>query len=302
MTEMCGVPKYTGKYFMVNWFCIISKYFSNIKGQYNAPTWCNSSTTQAVALPHEDISLNCTVEFSNHSIASTATGKWEKWPQRKTTPPNTTFSGGYFTIMIFLSNVTEVDHGYYMLYIIYSGNCLFSCANISLVIADECYGVMPEPMTKEKVTVTVSPGTLSLTLVANFSGDTIETHYRILWSNSSTHDLLLVRPEGKYFPKHRRISDCAFIEELEIRNISEMDGGLYTASALGYGRTGNVTVFEVIIENSHEDTLIVTTSATASLFYILIIIIVPILSLVVCISAILIYKKRKKNSPRRCKY
>ena len=172
---------------------------------------------------------------------------------------------------------------------------MFSCTNISLIVEDECYSAMPEPMTKEKVIVTASPDTSSLKLVANFSGDTIEANYRIVWSNDSVADLLRNGLRDKYFTKRRKISDCAFTEELQIRNISEKNSGLYTARPRGYGNNGNGTSFEVIVESSHEEGVVF------SLFYIIIIVIVPIIvALGVCIGAIFIYKK-KKSSSRRCK-
>ena len=237
------------------------------QGHYDKPTLINYTTTQPVARPHDSMVMNCEVNFTNSSVASTTMATCQRrWSSRQsaTACTNATIThrlpGNHFNISLPLSNITEEDQAVYTLSISYSEKCSFSCPDISLRVADWCFGRTPEPVNPGMVNITAPHDASQLSLVANFTGDTDSARFSIVWSNSSTRNLKRVGTRNKYFTKRSIVSTCLFTEELIIRNVTMLDAGMYEARAAGLQSVGNVTYFKVNIdqeESSHLSLLVI---------------------------------------------
>ena len=226
------------------------------------PVVVNYSTTVPNSLLHKDVTMCCEVEFRDASLSASTVATWWRWPESTASLANASLTqaltGNSFRIFLSLNNVTQLDQADYTLagtFSVGDKNCSFSCPTMSLSVRDECYFKIPQP-TRGNVTITTPIDVPSLTLVANFTGDTDRGHYRIVWSNGSVYDLEYFRTSQKYFTKHSKISSCLFTEELIITNISMTDAGVYTAEATGYFDSGNRTFFNVIIAETTKSAIL----------------------------------------------
>ena len=255
------------------------------------PVICDQSTTVPNALLHQNATMYCEVKFRDASISASAVANWSRWPEGTELLAKTSLThsltGNSSRFTLSLSNVTRSDQADYTIvwtYFVSGKNCSFPCLTVALSVRDECYFKIPQPM-HGNVTITTPINVPSLTLVANFTGDPVREHYRIVWSNSSVYDLEYFGTRQKYFIKHSKISSCLFTEELIITNVSMADAGLYTAEAAG---SGNVTFFEVIITKKTKSTILAPVLGT-----LVAIIIAVVLMLYRCIY---IHKKKGKCS------
>ena len=189
--------------------------------------------------------MYCEVEFSDPSVTA-ANPTWKRSPLRPhhAPPANVSFtyqtSGNLHIVNLTVRNVTDVDVATYTLAI--GGDCLFEC-NITLKVL-ECLGIPPQPTTQHNITITASLSDSSVSLVANFTGQTTQLTYPIIFSNRSVNDLLLYQSKKYSFESHI-FQKCVRSVVLVIHNLSMGDAGLYTARAIGLGHSSREVFFDV---------------------------------------------------------
>ena len=186
-----------------------------------------------------DVTMFCEVNTGNAKLAKT-TVEWSV-PSSQNVPfqPQVSYDGNNIIASLTLRNITEDDRGIYT--VTFSNACGSVSCQFSLMV-DACY-MRPDPVKKE-VTINASHNVSTLTLRADFSGTTDQTHWMVIWSNSSASNL---GNFGSKYRTNRVVSDCFFTEELIIHNVSVSDAGLYFAKVYDSSDTGVNTTFHVNI-------------------------------------------------------
>ncbi|CAI8037146.1 hypothetical protein GBAR_LOCUS20777 [Geodia barretti] len=168
--------------------------------------------------------MYCEVEYPDSFSASRTNASHWRFPHRLNSAPpaNESFtfhaSGNILRVDLTIMNLTTNDTADYGFTV---GECSFECANISLHV-DECLGVKPKPVTQQNISVTAPLSASSVTLVANFTGDTSGT-YPIVFSKQSVIDLPFHDSNKYSYMRSKVYQNCFFSGVLVIHNLSVAD-------------------------------------------------------------------------------
>ena len=231
--------------------------------------------------------MYCEVEYPDSFSASRTNASHWRFPHRLNSAPpaNESFtfhaSGNILRVDLTIMNLTTNDTADYGFTV---GECSFECANISLHV-DECLGVKPKPVTQQNISVTAPLSVSSVTLVANFTGDTSGT-YPIVFSKQSVIDLPFHDSNKYSYMRSKVYQNCFFSGVLVIHNLSVADTGMYTAHAMGLGYRSPQMLFHVkVIDPGLEENLMKLISILA--------VVIVLLPVVLC-AAMYVSRRKKK--------
>ena len=235
------------------------------------------------------VHMLCEVEYPDSSSAASTSATYNRFPPRRHSAPSPNLllyyhaTGNVLKVNLTITNLTWDDAADYTL--IVGGNCSFVCANITLHV-DECVGVQPKPVAHTNISVTAPQTATSLTLTANFTGDTDELTYPITLSNESVNDLVL-HDGNKYSYKSQKYPNCVLSVVFVIHNLSVEDTGLYRAQARGHRYSSPQVFFHVkVVDPGTEENLL-------RLIWILAVVIF-LLPVALCAT---VYMSRRKKHP-----
>ena len=235
-----------------------------------------------------DVTMFCEVNIGSATLTNSTEVEWSI-PSSQKVPFQRQVSddGNKLTASVTLRNITEDDRGLYT--VTFKNKCgSVSCQSSLKVIPAAC-SKRPEPVQKN-ITINASQNVSTLTLAANFSGTTDQTHWLVIWSNSSTPNL--GNYGGKYRTERQFVSDCFFTEKLIIQDVSGSDAGLYFAKVYDSSDTGVKTTFYVNIVH-HGDQKRKKTKVSTFLFSL-----VTLPVVVVVLVSIGIFRRRQKKRGR----
>jgi hypothetical protein len=231
--------------------------------------------------------MYCEVEFPDSSSASSTNASLWRFPPRLhfAPPANESFtfhaSGNILRVDLTIMNLTGYDAADYTFTV---GECSFVCAKISLHV-DECLGIQPTPVTQQNISVTAPLSASSVTLIANFTGETSGLTYPIVFSNQSVIDLPF-HDSNKYSYRSKVYPNCVLSVVLVIHNLSMADTGVYMAQAMGRGYSSPQVLFHVkVIDPGLEENLLKLISILA--------VVIVLLPVVFC-AAMYVSRRNKK--------